>query len=76
MMIVTSKGDEPDARDGKDLRRQALALSVPLITTISGGLATLGALKAMSEGELEQVPLQDYFPNYKKFEYFGKSPAV
>lgn len=62
MMIITSAGDEPDVRDGKDLRREALALSVPLITTVSGGAATVGALKVMQEGSLQQVPLQDYFP--------------
>jgi carbamoyl-phosphate synthase large subunit len=62
MMIITSAGDEPDARDGKDLRRQALATGVPLITTVSGGAATAGALKALQEGDIEQVPLQDYFP--------------
>jgi carbamoyl-phosphate synthase large subunit len=61
MMIVTSTGDEPDVRDGKDLRRQALALSVPLITTVSGAAATVGALQALQQGAIEQVPLQDYF---------------
>lgn len=62
MMVITSAGDEPDARDGRDLRRQALALGVPLVTTVSGGAATAGALKALQEGEIEQVALQDYFP--------------
>lgn len=61
MMIVTSTGDEPDVRDGKDLRRSALALSVPLITTVSGAAATAGALRALAGGDIEQVPLQDYF---------------
>jgi carbamoyl-phosphate synthase large subunit len=61
MMIVTSKGDEPDVRDGKDLRRQALAASVPLITTVSGGAATVGALNALRQATIEQVALQDYF---------------
>lgn len=28
MMMITSSGDEPDLRDGKDLRRQALTLQV------------------------------------------------
>jgi carbamoyl-phosphate synthase large subunit len=65
MMIITSAGDEPDVRDGKDLRREALARSVPLITTVSGGAATVGALRAMQQGSLEQVPLQDYFVSAK-----------
>ena len=61
MMIVTSQGDEPDVRDGKDLRRQALAAAVPLITTVSGGAATAGALTSLRENDVEQVALQDYF---------------
>lgn len=61
MMIVTSAGDEPDVRDGRDLRRKALELSVPLVTTVSGAAATVGALKVLSEGTVQQVPLQDYF---------------
>jgi carbamoyl-phosphate synthase large subunit len=61
MMIITSAGDEPDVRDGRDLRRKALELSVPLVTTVSGGAATVGALKVLKEGSIEQVPLQDYF---------------
>lgn len=28
MMMITSSGDEPDLRDGKDLRRLALTLQV------------------------------------------------
>lgn len=62
MMIVTSQGDEPDVRDGKDLRRQALAASIPLITTVSGGAATVGALTSLKNNQVEQVALQDYFP--------------
>ncbi|NJR41285.1 MAG: hypothetical protein HC767_00155 [Akkermansiaceae bacterium] len=61
MMIITSQGDEPDVRDGKDLRRKALAASVPLITTVSGGAATVGALNALKKDSIEQVALQDYF---------------
>ncbi|KAL6780053.1 CMP1 [Auxenochlorella protothecoides x Auxenochlorella symbiontica] len=62
MMIITSTGDEADVRDGRDLRRLALAHKVPIITTIAGAKATVGALQALKEGALEQVPLQDYFP--------------
>lgn len=61
MLIVTSSGDEADVRDGKDLRRLALAHKVPIVTTIAGANATVGAIKALQHGDLEQVPLQDYF---------------
>lgn len=61
MMIITTAGDESDVRDGKELRRTALAHKVPIITTLAAARATVEALKDMSKGELEQVPLQDYF---------------
>jgi carbamoyl-phosphate synthase large subunit len=38
MMMITSSGDEPDLRDGKDLRRLALTLQVRHAR--SGGGAT------------------------------------
>jgi carbamoyl-phosphate synthase large subunit len=63
MMFVTTAGDEADVRDGRDLRRLALAAKVPLITTVAGANATVQALRGMREdGGLEMVPLQDYFP--------------
>jgi len=40
MMFITSAGDEPDVRDGKNLRRAALALKIPVITTVAGAKAT------------------------------------
>lgn len=33
MMMITSSGDEPDLRDGKDLRRLALTLQVGVVWT-------------------------------------------
>ena len=62
MMFITSTGDEPDIRDGKNLRRSALALKIPVITTLAGAKATTQALAGMKSGPLLQVPLQDYFP--------------
>ena len=35
---------------------------MPIITTVSGAKATTTALKGLKLGPLEQVPLQDYFP--------------
>ena len=65
MMLITSGGDEPDLRDGRDLRRLALGLGVPLVTTLAGARATAAALTAMRAGPLKQVPLQTYFPDYR-----------
>lgn len=63
MMMITSTGDEPDVRDGKDLRRLALSLKVPVTTTVAGARATVQALAGMKDGPLRQVPIQDYFPD-------------
>jgi carbamoyl-phosphate synthase large subunit len=62
LMLITSTGDEPDVRDGRDLRRLALALKVPAVTTLAGAKATAQALAGMRAGPLQQVPIQDYFP--------------
>jgi carbamoyl-phosphate synthase large subunit len=35
MMMITSTGDEPDLRDGKDLRRLALSLQVRLSLVVT-----------------------------------------
>jgi carbamoyl-phosphate synthase large subunit len=64
LMMLTSSGDEYDLRDGKDLRRLALSLGIPTVTTVAGARATTMALQAMRRGPLVQVPIQDYFPNY------------
>jgi len=65
MMMITSGGDEADLRDGKDLRRLALSMQIPIITTIAGAKATAQALGVVNKGTLKQVPLQDFFPDYK-----------
>mmetsp|Transcript_22911 Transcript_22911/g.50216 ORF Transcript_22911/g.50216 Transcript_22911/m.50216 type:complete len:1179 (-) Transcript_22911:261-3797(-) len=64
LIMLTSTGDENDLRDGKDLRRLALGLGIPTVTTMAGCKATTAALRAMRSGPLVQVPIQDYFPNY------------
>lgn len=64
LMMLTSTADENDRVDGKELRRLALSLGVPVVTTIAGAKATTAALTYMREGPLEQIPIQDYFPNY------------
>ena len=53
-------------RDGKNLRRLALSLKIPIITTVAGARATTQALKGIKSGPLTQTPLQEYFPEYKQ----------
>jgi len=42
-------------RDGKDLRRLALALKVPIITTVAGARATALAIKGLRDKPLQHV---------------------
>eukprot|EP00899_Mesostigma_viride_P022229 jgi/Mesvir1/3190/Mv16345-RA.1 len=60
LMLITSSGDENDQRDGRALRRQALAYKIPQVSTISGGMATLKAIKAMRESPVKMLALQDF----------------
>jgi carbamoyl-phosphate synthase large subunit len=64
LVMMTSTGDAADLRDGKELRRQALAASIPIVTTLAGAKATTAALRAMRAGPLMMIPLQDFFPDY------------
>ncbi len=36
--LPVHSGDEADLRDGKELRRLALQFSIPIVTTVAGGL--------------------------------------
>ena len=61
LMVVTSSGDEADMKDGRQIRRTAVGLKVPLVTTIAGAKATCSAVKVLQEGALTMQPLQDFF---------------
>ena len=61
LMVVTSSGDELDMRDGREIRRTAVGLKVPMVTTIAGAKATCAAIGVMQEGKLEMEALQDFF---------------
>mmetsp|Transcript_135 Transcript_135/g.490 ORF Transcript_135/g.490 Transcript_135/m.490 type:complete len:1175 (-) Transcript_135:238-3762(-) len=65
MIYLTSSGDEADERDGKELRRLALGLKVPCITTVPACRATTAGLRSIKAGNMEQLALQDFFPDYK-----------
>ena len=60
LMLITSSGDAADSVDGKQLRRLALGLKVPLVTTIAGSRATLEAIRGLKSSELDISPLQHF----------------
>jgi len=61
LVMMTSGGDDADLRDGRDLRRLALGLNIPIVTTLAGARATGLALAALKKGPLQMIPLQEYF---------------
>jgi carbamoyl-phosphate synthase large subunit len=61
LMIVTSSGDDTDLKDGREIRRTAVGLKVPLVTTMAGAKATCNAVRVLQGGKLEMIALQDFF---------------
>ncbi|MCO5594588.1 hypothetical protein L7F22_048621 [Adiantum nelumboides] len=61
LVVITSSGDALDQIDGRQIRRMALAYKVPIITTIAGALATLGAIKGLKKSPVSMIALQEFF---------------
>jgi len=59
LVINTTDGAQALA-DSRSLRRAALMHKVPYYTTLAGGKAAIGAIKAYRAGALSVAPLQDY----------------
>ena len=53
LMFVTSSGDANDLTDGRELRRTAVGLKVPICTTVAGIKATACSLRILQEGNLQ-----------------------
>ncbi len=59
LVINTPTGKEART-DGQVIRRTALALGIPTITTISGAQAIVSAIEALQKGDLTVCSLQEY----------------
>ena len=51
--------------DGAEIRSAAIAMNVPLLTTLSAAMAAVSAIQAMSKKELKYRSLQSHFTNAK-----------
>ena len=60
LVINTTEGAKAMS-DSKSLRRAALMQKIPYYTTMSGALSASKAISALTAGNLEVKPLQDYF---------------
>ena len=47
--------------DGADIRSAAIAMNVPLLTTLSAAMAAVSAIQAMNKKELKYRSLQSHF---------------
>lgn len=61
LMVITSSGDALDQKDGRQLRRMALAYKVPIITTVAGALVTAEAIGSLKSSPIQMYALQDFF---------------
>ncbi|KAL3582949.1 hypothetical protein D5086_017281 [Populus alba] len=61
LMVITSSGDSLDQIDGQQLR-MALAYRVPIITTVSGALATSTAIEKLKSCTIEQMLIYREMP--------------
>ncbi|KAI3749439.1 hypothetical protein L2E82_20051 [Cichorium intybus] len=75
LMVITSSNDDFDQIDGRQLRRMALAYKVPIITTVSGAMATSQAIRSLKTTKFKMVAIQDYFAKEEE-QPIGKSPAA
>ena len=51
--------------DGVEIRKAAIAMNVPLLTTLSAAMAAVSAIQAMSKKELKYRSLQSHFGETK-----------
>ena len=59
LIINTSEGKQ-SAKDGYIIRRLAIELGIPYVTTLAGARAALNAIKAIQSNELKVKSLNDY----------------
>ncbi|MEM9106147.1 MAG: carbamoyl-phosphate synthase large subunit, partial [Pseudomonadota bacterium] len=60
-LVINTTWGTKAMKDSKSLRRAALMQKVPYYTTMSGAAAAAHAIAALTAGNLEVKPLQDYF---------------
>ena len=61
LVVTANSGDALDQIDGRKLRRMELAYKIPIITIVSGALASVQVIKSMKKDSFKMIPLQDFF---------------
>ncbi|MBI3170351.1 MAG: carbamoyl-phosphate synthase large subunit [Chloroflexi bacterium] len=67
LVLNTPLGPHAHA-DGAEIRSAAIAMNVPLLTTLSAAMAAVSAIQAMNKKDLKYRSLQSHFGNTKNLE--------
>jgi carbamoyl-phosphate synthase large subunit len=59
-LVINTTSDKKAIAESYEIRRSALTFNIPYTTTLAGAKATAMAIKALNEGELEVMSLQEY----------------
>lgn len=62
-MIINTPHGEQASKDGYAIRRLAVELGIPYVTTLAGARAALNAIEAVKENELKVKSLNDHIAN-------------
>jgi carbamoyl-phosphate synthase large subunit len=66
LIINTPTMGRDPARDGYTIRRAAIDLRIPYITTLTGARAAVQAIESMLKGKISIGSLNEYHPKLKK----------
>ena len=59
-LIINTPLGRTSFYDEREIRRAAIQYSVPCVTTMTGALATIAAIRSLKEEELQVRSLQEY----------------
>ena len=62
-MIINTPHGEQASKDGYTIRRLAVELGIPYVTTLAGARAALNAIAAVKENDLKVKSLNDHIAN-------------
>ena len=65
-MVINTTFGKKSIQDSYTIRRTALTMNVPYQTTAEGALAAVTAIEALVKGEMDVMPLQEYFEMAKR----------
>ena len=59
-LVINTTSDKKAIAESYEIRRSALTFNIPYTTTLAGARATALAIKALNEGQLDVMSLQEY----------------